>query len=388
MPARLITFMLALLITSTLACSNSAQAPVPLSQTPVSQPTQTQPQTTKAIPSNPETLLPSTPEIPPQTTVQLPPTVQPQPQVQPEPQVDPTEAPPTVQAQPQVDPTQAPPEKVRSTIAGSQSPGTITIEDILENGLANVGASPVHLALRATPITDSTRCQWRGIARTMDQRADTIRMWFNLQPEDEILHPEYLTIIFDATMDTLQPDMSEILKSNFKSIATGGLSEEFLFLTCFTDHTVDEYILGSGPTTITVAYDNMDETPSYDLYVKAHGAGNYGAAPILSQTQHEAQMLSKLTTAEASLRSANGVQETILFLAPMAAHQAIAIEAWQSVAQWPLNEKEDSTLFITRQELPASEPDHEIPLADLKSELPQQSPPTTTQMTESPTSQG
>ena len=166
------------------------------------------------------------------------------------------------------------PAKATANAAGSQSSDTVTIENILENGLANVGASPVHLALRATPVTESTRCQWRGIARTPQQRNDTVRMLLNLQPDEETPHPEYLSILFDTTADTIQPDLPTILKSNFESIARGGLSEEFLFLRCFIDYTITEYLLGTGPDTLTIAFDNLGESPSYHLYLKAHTAGD------------------------------------------------------------------------------------------------------------------
>ena len=43
----------------------------------------------------------------------------------------------------------------------SFKPDTITVEDILEHGLRQGDASPVHIAFRGTPGMDSIRCDWR-----------------------------------------------------------------------------------------------------------------------------------------------------------------------------------------------------------------------------------
>lgn len=37
-----------------------------------------------------------------------------------------------------------------------------TVEEILEKGLYQSGASPVHIAFRGAPLRDSIRCDWRG----------------------------------------------------------------------------------------------------------------------------------------------------------------------------------------------------------------------------------
>jgi hypothetical protein len=41
------------------------------------------------------------------------------------------------------------------------------------------------------------------------------------------------------------------------------------------------FLLGTGttPTTVTVAYDRMDEAAAYDLYVREHDSGTYGTDP-------------------------------------------------------------------------------------------------------------
>ena len=85
------------------------------------------------------------------------------------------------------------------------------------------------------------------------------------------------------TLDTLNPEYKETAKSNFLAIARGGLSTEYLFLTCYVDFTASEYLLGAGPTTVTLAYDRMGEAHSYELYEREHAAGQFGSDALLSQ---------------------------------------------------------------------------------------------------------
>ncbi len=65
-------------------------------------------------------------------------------------------------------------------------PAAPTVEELLAKGLHQAGATPVHLAIRETPATESVRCAWRGIARTASQREATIRFWLGLNADDPI----------------------------------------------------------------------------------------------------------------------------------------------------------------------------------------------------------
>ena len=194
-------------------------------------------------------------------------------------------------------------------------------------------------------------------------------MLLDLQPDDEVPPTEYLSVLLKSTVNVIQPDLPTILKSNFESIARGGLSEEFLFLTCFIDYTITEYLLGTGPDTITIAFDNQGESPSYDLYLKTHTAGDYGDQTLMTREDHQAQMSNLAATAKTNLTEYAGTNESIIFIAPMGAHNAIAFEAWQSAALWSLQANPEGTLSIIRTELSSSNPDHQISLTDLKSRI-------------------
>ncbi len=219
--------------------------------------------------------------------------------------------------------------------AAAMSPhdGVDTVEEVLELGLELAGASPVHVAVRGTASSDAVRCDWRGIARSPAQREGTIRFWLRLDTDDEIPDAAYLDTLFTALLDTLDPAYRETAKSNFDAIARGGLSTEYLFLTCYANYTVSEYLLGSGPSTVTVAYDRMGEAHSYELYEKEYWNGRFDDR-LPSREEYEELLDSRVSAAEESLRARIGDHEGVVFLAPMGAHNAIAVEVWQAVAQW------------------------------------------------------
>ena len=151
-----------------------------------------------------------------------------------------------------------------------------TVEESLELGLGEAGVSPTHLVFRGTGQPDSVRCDWRGIARTADQREDAIRLWLRLGDDDPIPSTEVLEVLFAATLDVLDPPYRETAKSNFMAIAHGGLSTDYPFLTCYADYTVSQYVLGNGPDNLTAAYDRLGEARSYELYQLEHSAGRPG----------------------------------------------------------------------------------------------------------------
>ena len=214
------------------------------------------------------------------------------------------------------------------------SGATSTVEELLEDGLYGAGASPVHLAIRGTPAADSVRCNWRGIARTAQQRQDAIRFWLRLDTTETIPSVGALEILFAVVLDALDPYLRETAKANFLAIARGGESMDYLFLTCFADYAVTNFLLGTGttPTTVTVAYDRMDEAASYDLYVREHDTGTYGSDALQTRGEYEAALQAQVVAAEKTLSDEIGGREAVVFLAPMGAHNAIGFEAWQAVA--------------------------------------------------------
>ena len=80
----------------------------------------------------------------------------------------------------------------------------------------------------------------------------------------------------------------------------------------------------------------MSEARSYDLYRRSHAAGEFGDASLMSKSEYQSTLGKRVSDAESAVRGAVEDRESVVFLAPMGAHNAIAIEVWQAVAQWDL----------------------------------------------------
>ena len=258
-----------------------------------------------------------------------------------------------------------------SRAAASTTGEAPTVEELLEEGLYRAGASPVHLAIRGTPAADSVRCAWRGVARTAEQRAGAIRFWLRLAATDPIPDAVYLETLFAVVLDTLASDYRETAKANFLAIARGGESMEYLFLTCFADYAVTNFLLGTGttPTTVTVANDRMGEAASYELYVREHDTGTYGTEALKTRGDYEAGLQAQVVAAETALSAEIGGREAVVFLAPMGAHNAIGFEAWQAVASWAVVTDDDDVVQAIRDDTPEGDPEHTQTLANLTSRI-------------------
>ena len=241
----------------------------------------------------------------------------------------------------------------------------------MEEGLGRAGASPVHLAIRGTPAADSVRCAWRGVARTVQQREAAIRFLLGLDADDAVPGVAYLETFFAVALDTWNPEYRETSKAHFLGIARGGESTDYLFLTCFADYTVTNFMLGSGttPATVTVAYDRRAQARSYDLYVREHDSGTFGDAALPTRGAYEASLQELVVAAEEALAAEIGGREAVVFLAPMGAHNAIGFEAWQAVAQWAVVTDDVGVVQAVRDDTPAGDPEHTQTLANLTSRI-------------------
>ena len=246
-----------------------------------------------------------------------------------------------------------------------------TVEELLQDGLQMAGASPVHLAIRGTPTADSVRCTWRGVVRTAKQREGAIRFWLQLESTEAIPNVATLELLFNAVLNTLNPDYRETAKAAFRAIARGGESMDFLFLTCFADYAVSHFLLGTGttPATVTVAYDSVDEAASYDLYVREHDSRTYGSDPLQTRGAYEAGLQAQVVAAEKALSDEIGGREAVVFLAPMGAHNAIGFEAWQVVAQWAVVTDDEGVVQAIRDDTPEGDPEHTQTLANLTTRI-------------------
>ena len=79
----------------------------------------------------------------------------------------------------------------------------------------------------------------------------------------------------------------ELVKAMFIPIARGGFSEDLLALICYVNYTVGHYILGAGSSELTIAYETKEEARSYDLYRRAHAAGEFGSEALMTEATYE-----------------------------------------------------------------------------------------------------
>ncbi len=171
-------------------------------------------------------------------------------------------------------------------------------------------------------------------------------------------------------LEAIGPAFPETAKVNFGDLARGGLSTDYLFLSCFADYSVAEYLVGSGGSSGTVAYDPVAEARLYELFRLAQAAGeSLGVSLLPSEGGFEASHNEVLIQAEESLTDRIGDRESVVFLAPMGAHNAIAVESWQVVEQWDLQTDEDDVVHAVRYGVPASDPESAQTLANLKSRI-------------------
>ena len=244
-----------------------------------------------------------------------------------------------------------------------------TVEDILEKGVRLAEASPVHIAFRGTADRDSVRCAWRGIARTTQQREEAIRFWLGIEKGDLVPPPAEIENMFSYTLEALGPAFPATARSNFSAIARGGLTSEYSFLTCYADYYVQEYVLGIGPDKLTVAYDSWGDARSYELYRSSHAAGEFGDEPLQEEEEYERRLQATVHASETIIADLIGGRESVVFLAPMGAHNAIAFEAWQAVAQWDLQVEDEMSLEAVRYATPRHDSEYRQTLDSLRDRI-------------------
>ena len=80
-----------------------------------------------------------------------------------------------------------------------------TLEDVLNEGLHGLGASPTHIAFRGTTRSGTVRCGWRGVALTPEQREASLRFWLALDNSDPLPTPSAMESTFDTYLAELVP---------------------------------------------------------------------------------------------------------------------------------------------------------------------------------------
>ena len=120
---------------------------------------------------------------------------------------------------------------------------------------------------------------------------------------------------------------------------------------------------------VTVAYDRLGEARSFELYLREYASGTWDGTTPQTEKEYEDLLNAVVDEAEASLSEQIGDYEGVVFLAPMGAHNAIAVEAWQVVAQWDLQTDENGVVQAVRYGTSASDSEYIQPYSELKSRI-------------------
>ena len=241
-------------------------------------------------------------------------------------------------------------------------------EELLEKGMHAAGASPTHIALRGAARSGTVRCAWHNVVRTAEQREQAVRYWLGMDSDEPLPSPSKLETVFNSYIEQMVPQIREEMRANFNLLAHGGVSTDALMLACYVDFDAYEYMLGKGPSIVTVAYCRMATTTSYDLYGRSHAVGRYGSAKLMTQTEFASANAGTVSSMESRVRKAVEGRESVVFLAPMGAHNTIAIEVWQAVAQWDL-QSSGGTVNAVRYGTDEPDPEHSQTLSSLKSRV-------------------
>ena len=255
-----------------------------------------------------------------------------------------------------------------------------TVEELMEKGLFLLEDSPSHLAIRGSVPDNSIRCGWYGLTRSASQREKALRFWLSLEEGDPIPSGERLKDSLYELMEDSLPQYRNEQIAFFDIMISGDESTDQLDLGCYATVAVDEYILGSGPTTLEVAYFTAVRLYSYDLYRRSHESGMYGAPQetlLMSPGEYGEYLESVVTGWEENMTAMLGGRETVLLLTTFTGLPGVAVEAWQAVEQWDLqssettNDQGETVTQVTavRYGVPTDHEEHSQPLAELKQQI-------------------
>ena len=217
--------------------------------------------------------------------------------------------------------------------------------------------------------SSTERCSWHGIVLTSTQRETVLRFWLDTDHDDLLPSAADIQGTFENYLSEIAPEYRESFRANFTHLAQGGVLEDGVVLACYAEYDIHEYVLGSGPPIMTVVYDNVAKSRSYDLYRRSHAAGRYGVEEMFREGNYRSTQAARLSTAEDFLGNMVGGRESVVMLAPMGAHNAIAVEAWQVVDQWDLQTDDQGMVQAVRYGTLEGDPEHTQTLTNLTSRI-------------------
>ena len=143
--------------------------------------------------------------------------------------------------------------------------------------------------MQSTSLVDfdpNTDDEIRAVFILGDTGLESIRFWLDLDDDDPMPSPTEAERLFISELERINAVYLATLISNSRALATGGMTTDYTFLTCYADYTVRGYVLGSGPTRLTVAYDRLGKSRSYETYRLAREAGEFGSEALMTEAEY------------------------------------------------------------------------------------------------------
>ena len=261
----------------------------------------------------------------------------------------------------------APPLPVAGTTGYDYEPPTL--EELLEQGLYGQGGTPVDIVLRGVLVPGSVRCEWQGVARTAQQREQQIRYWLAVADDATLPAPAELESYLGAYLNSLPQPNREYMRAWTDTLARGGLSTKQLALYCHVDYTVSEYLLGSGPTTVTLTYDQRHNEVSWEVMERMLAVAEYEDEEEITrvaweQFYHEEPSSSAKEVIEETISQ----RDNVMFILPSAMIDNVSVESWTVIAQWDL-QIVGGVLTAVRYGIPSDDDEYSQTFDNLKSRV-------------------
>ncbi|MDE2842813.1 MAG: hypothetical protein OXN21_05460, partial [Chloroflexota bacterium] len=206
-------------------------------------------------------------------------------------------------------------------------------------------------------------------ARTLDRRAQSIMFWLGMSEEDQLPPEEEILARLEEQLGGIPEGKRPQLMAPMIDLVKGGLSQASPLMGCYMDLQADEYLLGSGPGLVTVLVQTFIPAHSWEFYTEVIKGGR----PIEggeTREVHQRRQQELLMDIRLSMADVVGGRESVLFIAPLADQGNVAVEVWQVLALWDLQDgPEPGLVQAVRYDTYDGDPEYRQPLDELRKRI-------------------
>ena len=264
----------------------------------------------------------------------------------------------------------------RAAASGYSPPEVPTLEETLEKP-SRWADGHVDIVLRGTARPETFRCEWHGYALTNAEREAWLRGYLNLPATDPLPPRSEIESGMERRFAPLWEYWPPDAIAKQKAYIYGGLVEDIdLRIHCSADYHVHEYVLGDGPSVVTVVYYPALLYKAYPMYQQLQrfhrelSGAAYGEEYTAAEYRAELDRVAREAVSLLTPLFAN--RETILFLTPLAdaqLYRTIAVEGWSALPAYDLQMAEDGTVNAVAYGVPDGDPEQTQTLSNLKSRV-------------------